>query len=523
MAKKAREDKNEDLIEEVMTATESESQTESGAGETTTSQKIEGALEEITRSVAGVAELIQENDSTGLPESGDLDEIEKQLQELTALTQDSAGEPVAQVLEEMAVPLQEEEAERQVLGEEASTWPAQENLTEAPVEEKTLEDLSESLPAQEDADALLQQGISPSQTEEETPPVARIEDLMENAEPSDSSVPIEPEAVLEPVALPIEEKTLEDLTDPLPEQLDAEIENAEVLLQQGISADQTQEETPPVASIEDMMENAEPSDSLAPVEPEAVLEPVAPSQLIENEDTQGPAELPAENKIQEVEEALAPKTEYSKVLVAWHDRGGKVTDEYRSLRTNLLARCRDDRFCLMVTSAEPHEGKTVSCLNLAFVMAERVDQKIVMVDLNLRSGQLAKLLNARPGPGVADYLHGAAELSEILQPTAYPNLFFIPAGRLDRYQPSELLGRSELKRLVAQLRTDYDFVLLDTPAVNQFSDAGMAGLVTGEALLVVRMNKTPREAVAQAISGLRNANVNVVGILTTHAHRRFFH
>jgi Mrp family chromosome partitioning ATPase len=123
---------------------------------------------------------------------------------------------------------------------------------------------------------------------------------------------------------------------------------------------------------------------------------------------------------------------------------------------------------------------------------------------------------------VADYLRGAAELHEILQPTACPNLFFLPAGGMENHQPSELLGRSELKRLVGQLRKDYDYVLLDTPAANPFSDAAVAGLATGEALLVVRSHKTPREAVTQAIHGLQNANVNLVGILMTHWRQRFF-
>ncbi len=213
---------------------------------------------------------------------------------------------------------------------------------------------------------------------------------------------------------------------------------------------------------------------------------------------------------------------YSHILAVHHDRGGKIAEEYRSLRTSLLARCPEDRFCFLVTSAERGEGKTVSCLNLAMVMAERVDCRTVVVDLDLRKGSMAELLGAPSTPGVADCLTGSAVLSDAIQPTSYPNLFFIPAGRMDNHHAGELLSRAELKTMVAQLRQDFDFVLLDTPAINRFSDAGVAGLAAGEALLVVKTNKTSRESVAQAIHSLQNANVNLVGILMTHWRNRFF-
>jgi len=213
---------------------------------------------------------------------------------------------------------------------------------------------------------------------------------------------------------------------------------------------------------------------------------------------------------------------YSEVLVAHHDRGGMVTEEYRSLRTNLLARYAQERFCFLVTSAEAGEGKTVTCLNLAFVLAERVDHRTIVVDFNLRNSQMAELLKVPSSPGVADYLRGKSELSQIIQPTVYPNLFFIPAGNLEGYQASELLGRSGLKKLIAQVREDFDYVLLDTPSVNKYSDAGVAGLEAGDALLVVRMNKTRREAVTQAIQSLQNANINLIGMLMTHQKKHFF-
>jgi len=214
--------------------------------------------------------------------------------------------------------------------------------------------------------------------------------------------------------------------------------------------------------------------------------------------------------------ADVPSGDFSHLLAAYHDPGGRIAEQFRSLRTSLLARFPEDRFCLMVTSAAPREGKTVSCLNLGFVLAEQVDHRTVVVDLDLRKGAMASLLNARPSPGVAEFLLGTAGLSDILHTTVCPNLFYIPAGDVrDRFS-GELLGRSGLKKLVEQLRRDFDYVLIDTPAANRFSDAGVAGLATGQALLIVRARKTARDAVEQAIQSLRKAKVDVVGILMTH-------
>jgi capsular exopolysaccharide synthesis family protein len=207
---------------------------------------------------------------------------------------------------------------------------------------------------------------------------------------------------------------------------------------------------------------------------------------------------------------------YSPFLKAYHDRGGKITEEYRALRTNLLAQCNDRKFCYMVTSSNPEEGKTVTCLNLAIVMAERVDHRTVAVDCDLRRGKAATLLGAAGSPGVAELLRGEATLKDVTQTTAFPNLFFIPSGKAEADEVGKLMGRPELDETVEHLRKEYDYVLFDTPPINIASDAGMLGRAAGEALLVVRMNKTHRESVDRAVALLHAANVKPAGIILTH-------
>jgi len=207
---------------------------------------------------------------------------------------------------------------------------------------------------------------------------------------------------------------------------------------------------------------------------------------------------------------------YAQALVPHHDRGGATAEEYRALRTNLLAQYSDERFCVLVTSAEAGEGKTVSTLNLALVLAERQERRTIVIDADLRKRTVASLLRIENSPGLADVLRGGTRLESVVRPTAYHNLFVIPAGQSKQAEVGELLGRPELEEAVAELRQQYDYCLFDTPPITIASDAGMLGRATREALLVVRMNKTRRESVDRAIGLLHAANVKPIGMILTH-------
>ena len=207
---------------------------------------------------------------------------------------------------------------------------------------------------------------------------------------------------------------------------------------------------------------------------------------------------------------------YSKVLVSHHDRGGGIAEDYRSLRTNLLAQYPDERCCVLITSAEANEGKTVTCLNLALILAERQERRTLVVDADLRKCSVAPLLNTHNDPGLADLLRGTVRIEDAVKPTAYGNLFVLTAGRASRTEMGELLHRPELEEFVNQFRQRYDYVLFDTPPITVTSDAGALGRAVREAVLVVRMYKTRRETTDSAIRLLHAANIKPIGVVLTH-------
>ena len=253
---------------------------------------------------------------------------------------------------------------------------------------------------------------------------------------------------------------------------------------------------------------AEQAQSAPPAPPEREeAQPPSPVQAALANEAKAPATPPA---------VQVSSNGYSAVLMACHDRGGPIAEQYRALRTHLLAQYADERFCLVVTSAEGGEGKTVSCLNLALVLAERLERKTIVVDGDLRRGQIAGLLKMDDSVGFADVLAGSKPLADAIQPTVYPNLFAMAGGHVEQNEVARLVGRPETTEIVAELRRRYDYVLIDTPPISAMSDAGMLGRATGEALLVVRMNKTSRESADRAIRLLNAANVKLVGLVLTH-------
>jgi len=212
---------------------------------------------------------------------------------------------------------------------------------------------------------------------------------------------------------------------------------------------------------------------------------------------------------------LIPSSGFSPSLVAHYDRGGMVTEQYRVIRTNLMAKFPEHRFCTMITSAEPNEGKTATTLNLGLILAESQDCRTVVVDCDLRKGRVASFLGVKRGPGFVDVVRGQAKLKDVLRSTEYPGLDILTSGQIQPSEIGELLTRPEVPELLNELRQRYNFVLVDTPPVNEISDAAIVGRHVYGALLAVSMFKTHRESVRRAIRMLRAVNIEVLGMILT--------
>lgn len=202
-------------------------------------------------------------------------------------------------------------------------------------------------------------------------------------------------------------------------------------------------------------------------------------------------------------------------LVPLRDPRSPVAEQYRALRTNILALQQDDPIeVMLVTSAVPNEGKSVSSVNLACVFAEETDRKVVLVDADMRKPDVHKLLGVDNQRGLSDYLSGGTMLEMVLQRSRLPNLWVLPAGCVPG-NPTDLLGGKRMEDLLVRLRRDYDMVIIDTPPVIATADAGVLGPRVDGTVMVVRMHSTPRDVSRTAVETLEKARSNILGLILT--------
>jgi len=203
-------------------------------------------------------------------------------------------------------------------------------------------------------------------------------------------------------------------------------------------------------------------------------------------------------------------------LVAYHDKASPITEQYRSVRTRLLSQNPvNQRRALAITSSGIGEGKTVTTINLAFVMAELRHLNVLVLDGDFRRHSLATMLNISPAPGLAEMIQGQAQLQDVLKPTCLPNLHVIPGGSTGQTNATELLGSERAAELFKQFRQQYHYVLVDTPPTNTFTDAGIIGQLCDAVLMVVRMNRTPEPFAKRAVRILQANNIDIAGCILT--------
>ncbi len=202
-------------------------------------------------------------------------------------------------------------------------------------------------------------------------------------------------------------------------------------------------------------------------------------------------------------------------LVAFHDKRSPATEQYRSLRTNLLALDGGDHpRVLSVTSATKGEGKTVTTLNFAAVLAETPKARVLVVDCDLRNPSIHRTLGQEPMPGLMELLKGEISIASAVQTTPLAGVDVIHSGNIE-VAPLELFAAHSLRDLLSALQAVYDFVLIDTPPVFTLTDAAVVGPQTDGALFVVRKHGPPKEVVTRAIEALKSSRTRVLGCVMT--------
>ena len=169
---------------------------------------------------------------------------------------------------------------------------------------------------------------------------------------------------------------------------------------------------------------------------------------------------------------------------------------------------------LVVSSAAPREGKTMIALHVAQAGAA-MGQKVLLVDANFRTPHLHQCLELPNQTGLANVLAGPLDVLDCVQRSTIPNLSILTAGSLTP-NSSRQLASSQMQQIVAQLETEFDLVIYDTPHLLGLSDTSFLTAYTDGLLLVVGIRKTKRSVLMQVLTGLQIFQLPVVGVVVNH-------
>ena len=202
-------------------------------------------------------------------------------------------------------------------------------------------------------------------------------------------------------------------------------------------------------------------------------------------------------------------------------------EAYRVVRSNLmvsLAGFKQPR--VIISSAHPGEGKTITCANLALSFA-RAGMRVVLLDLDLRHPDAHRLVGAHNRYGVTDLLRGERTLADCLQYLDLPvqdaqtarGMYFIGTGP-QVHNPSELLGVPRTADMLDELGRQADLILVDAPPVLPVADMLVIGRIVTGVILVVESRRTTIPDIAKTKDLLTRNQARILGVVVNKQRPR---
>jgi len=197
-------------------------------------------------------------------------------------------------------------------------------------------------------------------------------------------------------------------------------------------------------------------------------------------------------------------------VVGSGELGSAIVEQYRRLAATLhQAQCNDGIKVVMVASALPGEGKTLTAVNLALTLSESYARRVLLIDADLRRPTMHDMFQVPNASGLTDGLKARNDRPlTVLKLSA--RLSLLPAGKPDN-DPMSALTSERMRRVIEEAATTFDWVVLDTPPVGLLPDTHLLAAMVNVAVLVVRANRTPCALIHRAIESLdRNRVIGVV-------------
>lgn len=194
-------------------------------------------------------------------------------------------------------------------------------------------------------------------------------------------------------------------------------------------------------------------------------------------------------------------------------------ESFGKIKVNLEFLSVDNRYkCLLFTSPVAGEGKSTVAANLAVSLAAS-ERRTLLIDADLRQPTQHRLFRVVNRMGLSDIIAGNLDWRTYVNETEIPNLYVLSAGRTPP-NPAELLGSNRMGCILAEIRQEFEFVLIDSSPVLLVPDPISLCKHADGVVLVVRYNFTERQAVLNTKEALKLANKPIIGTILNNVSRR---
>jgi polysaccharide biosynthesis transport protein len=199
-------------------------------------------------------------------------------------------------------------------------------------------------------------------------------------------------------------------------------------------------------------------------------------------------------------------------IVVAHDQFSIVAESYRTIRTALmLSQAERPPKVILLTSPCPNEGKTVTTLNLAIALAQG-GKRVLAIDADLRKGRCHQLLHRKNYRGLANVLTGDVDVKQVIQETSIKDFYLLPRGSLPP-NPADLLMSQRMRDILNELRTLFDFIVVDSPPIIAVSDAAVLSVLCDGVVLVFNGEKTTTPSARRATERLDKVGAHILGVI----------
>lgn len=200
--------------------------------------------------------------------------------------------------------------------------------------------------------------------------------------------------------------------------------------------------------------------------------------------------------------------------ISFDENNSAIAEAFRRLRTNLQFLAVDNPpRVIVVAGSRPREGKTMAAINIALALAE-AEHNVVLIDGDMRCPMLDKHLDLVGSVGFSTVLSGQATVEQALQKTRFPRLTVLTSGAIPP-NPSELLGSVAAQKVLIELRSNFDYVIVDSPPLLAVTDASVLAAISDGVLIMASFGQIKYEQLADAVGRLEDVGARLLGAVLT--------